>query len=213
LIELDAIHDPAAVLRSLARLIGEVLVDPTRLVANLKITREQILANLHGFDLAKLRRGEIEGVDQARLKLHACLLEDAPIHPGSVDVVVSNSVLEHLPDCDAAIAALARITRSGGFGLHSVDTIDHRWYGTPSIHQFEFLADPSEAAIVHGCNRVRLGQYPALFARHGFRVLDKFESTVIAMPEELRRRLVEPWRSMSPEELKHGYGTFVVQKQ
>ncbi len=213
LVELDPIPDVGAVLQSLARLMGETLIDPQRLFADLPITRELILTNMRGFDFAKLRKGDLEGVDPTRLMLHSCLLERAPIGPASVDVVVSNSVMEHVPDPDAAVAAMARITRSGGFGLHGIDTIDHRWYGNPSLPPFEFLTLESKESIVHGCNRLRICDYPAIFERHGFAVLELSQSNPLPMADEVRARLLEPWRSMPAADLLHSWGMFIVRKK
>ncbi len=45
--------------------------------------------------------------------------------PGSIDVVVSNSVLEHVADPPALFASLARLLAPGGVMLHRVDYRDH----------------------------------------------------------------------------------------
>jgi SAM-dependent methyltransferase len=41
-----------------------------------------------------------------------------PLKDGTLDLVVSRSVLEHLPDTAAFVAEAARVTRSGGAGVH-----------------------------------------------------------------------------------------------
>jgi SAM-dependent methyltransferase len=48
----------------------------------------------------------------------------ASISNESVDIALSNAVLEHLADPPKVFAELARITRSGGLGLHQVDFRD-----------------------------------------------------------------------------------------
>lgn len=48
--------------------------------------------------------------------------ETAPLPAGSVATVVSNSVLEHLPRLDAALAAAARLLRPGGRLLFTAPT-------------------------------------------------------------------------------------------
>lgn len=50
---------------------------------------------------------------------------------GSVDVVLSNAVLEHAADPRAAAAELFRVTRAGGLGIHQVDFRDHRDFSRP----------------------------------------------------------------------------------
>ena len=44
--------------------------------------------------------------------------------PG-VDLVLSNSVLEHVQDVDATIKALAALTDSNGMQIHFIDLRDH----------------------------------------------------------------------------------------
>jgi ubiquinone/menaquinone biosynthesis C-methylase UbiE len=41
-----------------------------------------------------------------------------PLRDGAVDLVVTRSVLEHLPDNEAFVAETARVTRPGGAGVH-----------------------------------------------------------------------------------------------
>src|SRR5262249_34537432 len=68
--------------------------------------------------------------DDASRRVEASLEEDV-VPPGSVDVVFSNAVVEHLCDPGAAFAALYRMTRPGGIGLHQVDFRDHRDFARP----------------------------------------------------------------------------------
>ena len=49
----------------------------------------------------------------------------------SVDVVISNAVMEHVVDLDAAIRELARIARPNGVQSHQVDFRDHKDFDRP----------------------------------------------------------------------------------
>ncbi len=62
-----------------------------------------------------------------KVKFHTVLRTDtlAAIPDASVDVVLSNSVLEHVRDLPALCAELARILTPGGVMLHRVDYRDH----------------------------------------------------------------------------------------
>lgn len=53
------------------------------------------------------------------------LLSTKELPSGSVDCILSNSVLEHVAEPDALFAELARLLRPGGFMLHIVDYRDH----------------------------------------------------------------------------------------
>jgi SAM-dependent methyltransferase len=199
-LDLPASLQPTA--RNLARLAAAALLDPSRIYGNYPISRREVLANLDGFDLARLQQGDPAGLDAARAALLQRPIEDTGLGAGEVDVVVSNSVFEHLPDLDATLAEFARITRRGGFGIHGIDTIDHRWYGEPHLHPLEFLTIDSADPIVFGCNRVRLVEFPEIFRRHGFEVVEHWVHRGTAVTPDLRARLREPWRSMTDEALE-----------
>lgn len=53
------------------------------------------------------------------------LIFTAQLPDGSVDCILSNSVLEHVTEPEALFAELARLLRPGGFMLHIVDYRDH----------------------------------------------------------------------------------------
>lgn len=88
---------------------------------------------------------------------------------GSVDLVVSHSVLEHVRDPDATLQDLHRVLAPAGFMVHAVDYRDHFFK-----YPFHFLLfskrawnrwlDPGDLP------RWRLGDHLRLFQRRGFRV-------------------------------------------
>lgn len=198
--------------RNLARLASAAILDPSRLYGDFPITSKDVLANLEGFDLAKLQRGDPSGAAAHRMNLLQKPIEATGLEKASVDVIVSNSVFEHVSDIDATLAELARITKPGGFGLHGIDTVDHRWYGEPSLHQLEFLTIPGKEKIVFGCNRVRLFEFPAYFKRHGFEVLDHWLHNKIEITPEFRARLVEPWKSMPDQHLDTTHAQVLIRR-
>ena len=51
--------------------------------------------------------------------------EDTTLPAASVDLIFSNSVLEHLRDPEAVMNESARILKSGGLMIHHVDFRDH----------------------------------------------------------------------------------------
>jgi SAM-dependent methyltransferase len=211
--ELDRPLHPEKFLRYLADLVAAAIVDPKRVFGDHPVDRQQLLANIADFDLAKLARGDASGVPMARARLVERSIVATGLEAGSADLLVSNSVLEHLPDVEAAIAEFARITAVGGYGIHGIDVIDHRSYPQPAFHPLEFLTIRSSDRLVHECNRIRLHEFEALFARHGLVVLDQWRGPRLTVPETLRQRLVEPWRSMPVEQLEYGWSQFLVQKQ
>lgn len=213
-IDLDA-PDPqaeAVAARCLARIAAAGVLEPERIFGTLPTARRDVLARLEGFDVTKLRAGDPSGIDASRLTLRQAPIEATGLDSGSVDLVISNSVLEHVHDVDAAVAELARITRPGGYGVHGIDTIDHRWYGEPHLHPLEFLTVDAATRMVSGCNRLRLWEFPAIFARHGFELLDHWIASEVAITPELRARMVEPWRSMTDAQLDRTWAQVLIRR-
>ena len=63
--------------------------------------------------LDRARASAIEmGIDH--LELHESLIEDLPLDDASVDVVVSNGVIDLVPDKDAVLGEIDRVLRPGG---------------------------------------------------------------------------------------------------
>jgi len=211
--DLDPIQDEGAAVRAMAALAAAALVDPPRIFGDLPITRDEILRNLEGFDLARLSAGDPAGIARERLQLVHRSIDDLGLPGDSVDAVFSNSVLEHLPDVGAVLAETARILRPGGFAAHGIDTKDHRWYGNPKQHPLEFLTEPAGPKILYGCNRLRIQDYPPLFRAAGFDIVDDaWVGGPVEITPELRRRLQPPWSGRSDEELTKTWLAFLLRR-
>lgn len=137
--------------------------------------------------------------DEAILRLE-CPIEAIAAADGSIDVICSNAVLEHVYDVPAAAAQLARITRPGGIGLHQVDFRDHRDFEQPL--EYLLLSDPEFGRLydrVHGeCgNRRRPPEFEAAFGQAGFTIVD-FKPNLFCTPEYLNALLPRLHTSRSP---------------
>ena len=200
-VDLDAVQDPARAIRALATAAEWLLVDPVRLTGLRGVERHAVLDNLHGFDLALLAAGNPDGVAGDRLVYLSEAIEALSIGDGEADLVSSVSLLEHVDDVESVIDSLWRITKPGGLGHHVVDFVDHRLYGGQVDNPFEFLKIMSPDPIVHGCNRVRSGQLRTLFERRGFVVERMDACRTDPLTDAEQRQFVEPYRSMSREDL------------
>jgi ubiquinone/menaquinone biosynthesis C-methylase UbiE len=165
------------------------------------------------FDVMKLRRGNQEGINSNKLQYHQRSVFDTSLDSGSVDVVLSNAFLEHLPRIDDAIAEMARITTKGGLGIHNLDAVDHRSYDGQNIHHLAFLEIDTSEEIVHLCNRLRPRQVADSFERHGFDVLEVHPYAKVAVDEKVRRRFADPFRSMPLSDLEVTQARLVVRKR
>jgi SAM-dependent methyltransferase len=212
-VDYDSIEDRGTAVKLLADAAAMLLVDPPGIVGDFAITREEMLANLKGFDLSRMRAGDPGGIDGARLEHRAESIHQLSLADGEADVVLSNAFLEHIDRVDVALEELRRVTKPGGYGIHVLDANDHRTYGNASIHPLEFLKDRSGREIVEGTNRLRPTTFAKRFEAHGFEVVDFFVSRSITVDDALRKSLAEPFRSMSNDELGMTMARISVRKR
>ncbi len=188
--------------RGVARCASLLLTDPRLIVGDYPVSREDIARNLASFDLLKLYRGDPDGLDDERLQYRQESATRTSLEAGEVDVMYSTSFVEHVADLDELVAEMARVTRSGGRGHHSIDGFDHHHYADPDVHPLGFLAGDEGAPLVHGSNRVRPLEFPPIFERHGFEVLRFEPHERVVVDDALRNTFVEPFRSMPREQLE-----------
>lgn len=128
---------------------------------------------------ARVRRTLAPGVAE---RVHRLTTLDA-IESGSVDMVLSHSVLEHVRNPEAALAQLDRVLAPDGVMVHAVDYRDH-FFKYPyhfllfSRQVWDRWLDPGDLP------RWRLGDHLRTLAARGFRttLLD-----VESLPEEFSR--------------------------
>jgi len=93
----------------------------------------------------------------------------------SLDLVISNAVFEHVADCPAVVADLARVTRPGGISYH----LWHNYYSYTGGHQPPSLCAQAPwghlRGIHHkrGLNRLRPQEIERTFSAR-FEILDLF---------------------------------------
>ena len=201
-VDLDPPQDPQTATRALLRLALAMLAAPEHLAPWARRTRQQVLAALDGFDLPKLWLGDPAGIDGSRLRLIHGSAERLPMAQGEVDYCSSVSFLEHVPDVDAVLDEMARVMRSGGIAVHSIDGIDHATYGDASHGPLDFLREPAHLQLVFGCNRLRPSEFVARFERAGFEVLAFEEHRRVEVDDRMRMGFAEPWRSMPKQTLE-----------
>jgi len=105
--------------------------------------------------------------------------------PASFDLIVSNSVLEHVTDVELLIASAARLLKPEGLTVHFVDLRDHYFR-----YPFEMLCY-REATwqrwlnASNTLNRWRLPAYREVFERH---FAESHIEILESLPEEFERR-------------------------
>ena len=107
--------------------------------------------------------------------LITCLAEAAEtlnsVQTDSCDVVLSTSVLEHVYDLPVVCRSLARVTRRGGIGIHSIDFRDH-WNLDRPLDFLLFGPEDYQSRLTRGRvgrgNRLRPSEHLAQFREAGF---------------------------------------------
>lgn len=190
-------------------------------------------ANGTGYEWAARLGGTWTGVEPfARFdrELDARLRDDAAWrHPGaapgsvrrvndldalddaSADVIVSNSVLEHVADPVKLFRQCARVLAPGGFMLHRVDYRDH-FFKYP-FHFLTFSHAVWESALNPGdLPRLRLDDHLAAFIRAGFAVRVVERETAPAQLAAVAPFLAPEFASRDPDMLATTIAALYCQK-
>ncbi|MFW6127209.1 MAG: class I SAM-dependent methyltransferase [Thermodesulfobacteriota bacterium] len=163
------------------------------------------------------------GYPRESISLYPYSLEELSELPDeSVDVIISNAVLEHLYDLKSAFTYLARITKPGGLDIHTVDFRDHRDFSRPLeyllLSDKEFARGFKECHGEHG-NRYRPQEMRQLFEQVGFTIKSLQPISVVEEEyladflERLRQAEKSRYRHYPVEDLRLMVGTFIVVKQ
>jgi len=151
-----------------------------------------------------------------------CDLRRTGLPPGSLDVVVSRAVLEHIPPgtIREIFSEMRRILRPGGVMYHLIDNSDHWEHGDKSISKVNFLqfSEPLfRWASLNGQNyqnRLRHPEYARCLEEAGFgivredRVMD--EASLRILPS---LRLARRFAGFSHEDLATITSVYVARKR
>jgi hypothetical protein len=120
----------------------------------------------------RLERSEAQSKDIVRPNpTHMILLETdiREMMPGRyapVDIVISNSVYEHLDDVDGITKSLAALTKSGGVQIHFIDLRDHYFKYPFEMLKFSEKVWYGWLNPTSNHNRFRLWDYRKIFEKY-----------------------------------------------
>ncbi len=211
-VDLDVVKDERYAAIALARTAAWMLTNPTTLLAEGAPTPDVVIQRLRGIDLAKLSRGDLSGLDGSALEFRRESVYEMSLAANSVDVVVSTSFLEHVPDAARAIACINHITKPNGVGIHAIDGVDHWHYFKPDVHPLDFLRIDSPDALVRECNRVRPLQFISMFEQAGCHIFNLTKTTELDLSPLQRQDLSAPFRDMSDDMLAIARAQFFMRK-
>lgn len=135
---------------------------------------------------------------------------DSQIESGSMDVMTTRNVLEHIPpgDLESIHKQAFLYLKRDGFIIHQISPSDHRAYTDESLSLWDFLKySKSEWDLIQTRfdyhNRLRLPDYVKLFNRCGFKIA--FLSYKSARKgQQLPDKIHADFSNFSPEELTAG---------
>ena len=212
-VDLDPPQDYSISARALARCASYALLDPRLLCQRTQCTSADVLRSLQGFDLRKLLQGDLSGIDEKRLVLKRESALRMSIDDGDVDFLMSTSFLEHVVGMPALLEEMRRVLKPGGTMVHSIDGVDHRTYGDPSIHPLAFLALPSEQSIVFECNRIRPLAFASMFAESGFDIVNIEVHQSVELGQDILSSFDPAFRDMPREHLEITRATIHARKE
>jgi SAM-dependent methyltransferase len=142
------------------------------------------------------------------LELSRSAGEKADLAPGSIDIVYSRSVLEHVIEVEAAMVELVRALRPGGIMFHDIGLDAHDVRDPIGF----YYAERGRAADAYsGLNFWRLGDFVALFERLGCKV--EIASTETVPQGRIdRTRLISRFAGYSDEDLQTIGAKLLVRK-
>lgn len=188
------------------------------------LLKDRLISQWPSLNLAPLDKVlSLGGYPPESISLYPCSLEEIKEVPDqSIDVVISNAVLEHLNSLKSAFFNLSRITKSGGMGIHTVDFRDHRDFDRPL--EYLLLSDKEFSRGFKEChgefgNRYRPQEMRDLLEQVGFEIKNLHpisfveEEYLAEFLERLRQTQKSRYRDYPVEDLCLMIGTFIMIKK
>jgi SAM-dependent methyltransferase len=154
--------------------------------------------------LAAFKQGKATTIDFNGVVLSKSLAHQTA---ASVDLIFSNSTLEHVGDLPAEIRHQYEILKRDGRCVHTVDFSDHRAIGT-KMNAFEMYYD----GVFDNINGLRPSQMEAIIARTGFQgtMIESLSVPAGYLPSA--RQMVAPFSGMSIDDLSVWVKSYVLNK-
>jgi SAM-dependent methyltransferase len=113
----------------------------------------------------------------------------------SMDLIVSNAVMEEIHDFDTAFSSMDQLLKPGGYMVHRIDLRDYGMFSKYGYHPLEFLTIPDwayERMVMDSGqpNRKLVNDYRAQAARLGYRATYA-ATAVLGRPGEIEPPIME----------------------
>lgn len=172
--------------------------------------------------IAKFENGRLV-TDESILKVSQQSFEDVGVPAGSVDILYSLAVMEHVDDVRGKVKRMFDALTPGGLAMHTIDLREHF---TPERQGFnkdvslEFLKYSKaewEAKYPPGTeyfiNRLRSSEHRAIFEGEGFEILDWKVTTSLPLDEQVYERIHPEFHKFTPQDLSELGVTVIARKR
>jgi 2-polyprenyl-3-methyl-5-hydroxy-6-metoxy-1,4-benzoquinol methylase len=144
---------------------------------NLKLVKTRMA----DFDLDALQQGRLmEGLPKS-IKQHVGDYLDIESELGPFDVMISNSVFEHVPDLKGTMQIFRKNLQPGGAIYTDIDYRDHRMY-VSGLSPWQYLMDDDDVSPGY-INKIRHSAMNQLIAETGFRVVASDQVVNVPPPQ------------------------------
>ena len=208
-IDVEPCGDTALAADALCELLLECIADPEEWHFS-SIGRKDFIRRILSFDLKKLRDGDLHGgIANTGLRHMVGDIREVLTEGEGVDIIVSNTVLEHIEELKEISVFFHKILSGTGTMIHNVDFTDHRVYSDSSKNKWSFMTIDGGDSI--GINKLRYSDIEKIFADAGFKVVDSHK--VIEMPdEEVRKKFRPEYSNLSDEDISTTFALMCIQK-
>lgn len=166
---------------------------------------------LEKIDMKSLANGDwIEGTKRINIDLFNNGLNNAKIPKGSIDILVSHVVLEHIFNFKEEIKTIFNLMNSDSLMVHSVAFWDMRKFFNYKYNDWSFLYE-NENYIDKYCNRLRVNEMKEIFDEVGFEVLEIIRKRK-KIPENIYNKLDSHYKEMTKEDIETIQCVFIIRK-
>lgn len=168
------------------------------------LTEERLEKSLQGTRLARIRAAltDLEGRRDDTVISYLVPWQDyTVIPPGSIDLIISQAVMEHVSDLETAYRALSVYLKPGGFMSHAIDFKSHdltkEWNGHWTYSKAEWKTVRKKQ--VYPINRQPHSKHLAILKSLGLEIVADLKVTADSPIQA--KHLSRPFRKLSSEDL------------
>jgi SAM-dependent methyltransferase len=166
---------------------------------------------LNTINMEALSRGDWEkAINGLDIILDDCGIDGLAVQKGSIDIMVSWAVFEHIHNFESTIHDIYNIMNNDGILVHVVDFRDHRAIFYNKYNEWSFLCE-NDTYKDEMCNRLRVNEMKEIFDEVGFDVLEIIRKSK-KIPENIYNKLDPHYKKMTKEDIETIQCDFIIRK-